>query len=360
MRYRLAKLREWLAGSGVDAILVSQPENRRYLSGFTGSAGVLLVSMDAAIVATDFRYIEQARDEAPGFEVRRLEVSLAKSFPELVKELGVRSVGFEAADLTFAAYQELRQAVPPEELALEPTNSVVEKVRAVKDEIEIGHILQAAEIADAAFAHATSLLRPGLTELQLAWEMEKFMREKGADGVSFETIAVAGPRSALPHARPTDRSIGEGEPIVIDFGARLRGYCSDCTRTLILGEPDETFVKVYNTVLLAQRAAMQAVRPGVPGAEVDGVARQIIADAGYGEFFGHGLGHGVGLAVHELPTLRKTSTDHLGESMVFTVEPGIYLPGWGGIRIEDLATIEQGKLRLLTKAAKTEEIGGKS
>ncbi|MBI2863619.1 MAG: aminopeptidase P family protein [Chloroflexi bacterium] len=366
MRIRLAKLREWLAGSGLDAILITQAENRRYLSGFSGSAGSLLISMDRAILATDFRYVEQSKQQAPELEVFRLEESLAKSFPVLVQELGASRVGFEDADLTYAAYQELRQAVPDagatqtSPVSLEPTSSVVEQIRMLKDELEVGYTQKAAEIADAALAHATSLLKPGVTELAIAWEMEKFMRENGAESVSFDTIVVAGPRGALPHASPTDRAIREGEPIVIDFGARYHGYCSDCTRTLILGEPDETFVKVYNTVLRAQRAAMKAVRPGAPGVAVDGVARQVIADAGYGQFFGHGLGHGTGLAVHERPTLRKTSTDQLGESMLFTIEPGIYLPGWGGVRIEDLATIEQGELRILTKAGKTEEIGGKS
>lgn len=359
MNRRLRKLRQKLAENELDALLISQPENRRYLSGFAGSAGFLLISQDSAILATDFRYVEQATGQAPDFQVVQIEGELPKWLPELVSGLGARRLGFEGSSLSFASYQQLTEAIsaierPPE---LVPTQGLVEPLRAIKDEEELGCIKKAVALAEAAFENVIHGVRPGMTEKQVAWELEKFLRENGSGAIPFGIIVASGPNSALPHARPTERRILSGEPVVIDFGARVHGYSSDLTRTIYLGEADSTFTKVYDIVLRAQLTAIDALESGMAGEQADQLGRMVIEQAGYGQAFGHGLGHGVGLAVHEEPRLGRGSADRLADGMVFTVEPGIYLPGWGGVRIEDMVVLEKGKAKVLSKARKT-ELGG--
>ncbi|MBI3980217.1 MAG: aminopeptidase P family protein [Chloroflexi bacterium] len=352
MGERLARLRAVLAERDLPAILVSNPQNRRYLSGFTGSAGFLAITADRAVLATDFRYVEQAGQQAPGFSVFRIERTLTPHFADLVRLLGVRRLAVESSHLTVAAFADLAGAATEAGAELVPVAGLVEDLRKTKDAAELAGLERAIAVADAAFAEVSRRIAPGMTERQVAWELEKHMREGGAEAVAFEIIVASGPNGALPHARPTDRPIGLGEPVVIDMGAQVNGYCSDMTRTIVLGEPDDTFRRVYRIVDRAQQAGATGIRPGMSGADADRLARAIIAGAGYGEQFGHGLGHGIGLAVHELPTLRSTSEDVLAAGMVFSVEPGIYLPGWGGVRIEDLVVLEAGGPRTLTRSAK--------
>ena len=352
---RLKTLREKLHELELDALLVSSPDNRRYLSGFTGSAGYLLVTAEQAVLATDFRYVEQAGQQAPDFRVERIAGGPGW-LPDLAADTGARRIGFESEHLTVAGHATFLKAVqessPADRLALLPATEVVERMRAVKDEDEVRLLKKAVEIADEAIEEVTRSLEPGVTEAEVAWELEKAMRDRGAQSASFDIIVGAGPNGALPHHRADDTEIQGGEPIVIDMGATYLGYCSDLTRTLFLGDGDETFKTVYQTVLDAQIAAEEQVRAGMTGEEVDDIARNVIADAGYGENFGHSLGHGVGLAVHELPRVGPRSQDRIEEGMVFTVEPGIYLSGWGGVRIEDIVVLQNGRAQVISRASK--------
>ncbi len=351
---RLQKLRQKLTEKEIDAIFISQPENRLYLSGFDGSSGFLLITPQKAILATDFRYIEQAGIQARDYEIFRITNSTADWFPNLVGDLNIMKLGFEAGDITFTTHHQLRDALNKKQIPtkLAPVNGLVESLRAVKEPDEIERIKKAVAISDAAYAHVEGIIHPGMTEKQVAWEIEKSLRENGSQAVPFEIIVASGPNSAQPHARPSDCAINHGEPIVIDMGARFDGYASDMSRTICLGTPDDTFRKVYNIVLDAQLTAMSIINEGTTGEQADGSARTIIERAGYGEAFGHALGHGVGLAPHELPRLGPGSNEPLTSGMVFTVEPGIYLSGWGGIRIEDTVIMENGKTRAMSKARK--------
>ncbi len=351
MNDRLEKLRRKIASDGLDAILISQGENRRYLSGFTGSAGFLLISEKSAILATDFRYTEQAKNQASDFDIARIEGEMQKWFPKLISSLDAKRIGFEANDLSFSTYQQLMTAAGEKELV--PTEGFVESLRAIKDDKELELITTAVEISDAAFNEVASTICPGMTEKQVAWELEKAMRQNGSEPMPFEIIVASGPNAALAHHKPTERTILQGEPVIIDMGARIEGYSSDLSRTICLGNQDEVFGKIYHLVLRAQLAAIAAVEAGMSGEEADGLARTVIEQGGYGDNFGHGLGHGVGLAPHEQPRLGKGSKDILTEGMVFTIEPGIYISGWGGVRIEDTAVLENGKTRVLSKAKKT-------
>jgi len=347
---RLTRLRQKLVEQELDAIVITQPENRRYLSGFTGSDGALIISADAAYLATDFRYYEQAQRQAPHFTLAKIEDKFPPRLAELVSDIGARRVGFESTHVTVDQHQRWAEAAKGFELV--PTKGIVEELRAVKDEGELALIRQAVELSDAALAHIVEWLRPGMTEKEVAWELEAFMRTHGADTIAFDLIVGSGPNGAMAHAEPSDRQIQEGEPIVLDLGARVGGYCSDLTRTICLGAPDEKLRQIHSIVLEAQETAEAAMRAGLKGSTVDAIARDLIVAAGHGEHFGHSLGHGVGLAVHERPRLAKTSEDVLQAGMVVTVEPGIYIEGWGGVRIEDLVVVREQGIEVLTSAPK--------
>lgn len=345
-----------MAQRKLDALLVSYPANRRYLSGFTGSAGFLLITRDSTVLATDFRYTEQARVQAPAFDNIEISGGFDRWLPELISRFGIRRLGFEADDLVVSAYRQLVKAVKAVSAGRRPslisTTGVVAALRSVKDVEEIRKIARAAELADQAAAHAAAIMKPGLTEKHIAWELEKFFKENGSEPLPFDIIVASGPNAALPHAQPGERVIGEGEPVIVDLGARLEGYTSDMTRTFYLGQPDDTFGRVYQTVYRAQTAAIDKLEGKMRGHEADRLARTVIESAGYGAAFGHGLGHGVGLETHESPRLGPGSDDILREGMVFTIEPGIYLPGWGGVRIEDMVSLDKGRPKLLTTAPK--------
>ncbi len=358
---RVQRLREKLRASKLDGAFISSPEtaspvNRRYLSGFTGTSGYLLITTDDVAIATDARYWEQAEQQAQGFRLHKAVGRLEEWLPALLEGLGGKRIAFEAAHVSYQSYRTMRKVV--QDLAEEQrpklvaTVDLVERLREIKEPEEIAALQAAVDLGDAAFQHVAERIEPGWTEKQVAWEIEKYVREHGGDGLSFDTIVGSGPRGAMAHAFPTDRVLRKGEGVVIDMGVKLNGYMSDLTRTVVLGKPDDRFKRVYDVVLAAQQTAEEIVEVGMTGAQAHLLAHKVIEEAGHGEDFGHGLGHGVGLQVHEAPRVAKTSKDVLADGMVFTIEPGIYLPGWGGVRIEDMVVMEEGKARIMSRAPK--------
>jgi Xaa-Pro aminopeptidase len=345
---RVEQLRAQLAQKNLTGILITNPPNRRYLSGFTGSEGLLLILESTAYLCTDFRYLEQAAQEAPGWEV----VKLDRPWTETVKKLvpsGSR-IAFEAEFLTCARYRELEQEISGVEWVAE--KGLVEKLRARKDAEEIKRLREAIRLTDDGALYLKSWLKPGLSEKDIALELEFYLRRRGASGPSFPFIVVSGPRSSLPHGRPSERRLVPGDIVTVDFGVIYDGYCSDLTRTFILGPPAPEQKALYDLVLAAQERALALAGPGVPAASVDASAREVIARAGYGDYFGHSLGHGVGLEIHEAPHLSSSSTEELQPGMVVTVEPGVYLPGSGGVRIEDVILITEHGREVLSQAPK--------
>jgi len=312
----------------------------------------LLISHKQALLATDFRYIEQAKQEAPNYEVTQVKGDLSNWLPELLSDLGWRKLGFEANHISFATYHKLSEAIQTKQLRLQlvPTTALVENLRSIKELEELELIGKAIELTDAAFQYAKATIRPHMTEMEAAWEIESFLRQGGSEGIPFDIIVASGPNSALPHAKPSRRMIQSGEPVLVDMGARIDGYCSDFSRTLCLGKPDKNLLGIYDIVLKAQLAAIEGIESGMNAPQADALARSVIEKSGYGDAFGHSLGHGVGLEVHELPTLSSISSDLVSDGMVFTIEPGIYLAGWGGVRIEDMVVLEEGKVKVLTKS----------
>jgi Xaa-Pro aminopeptidase len=355
---QLQKLRQKLEQQELEALLVSQSENRRYLSGFTGSAGWLLISNSNAYLAVDFRYVEQAKKEAQGFDILHTKGDMADWLSGLASDLSLKNMGFEAGEISVATYRQLCDKLvnSQHKIRLIQTNNLVESIRAVKETAELEFIAKASGLADFVLDYAKSIIRPGVREKDIAWELEKLLREKGSESIPFDIIVASGPNSALPHARPSERVINLDEPIIIDLGARVNGYCCDSSRTFCLGKGNGTFSKVYDIVLGAQLTALATIKARMSGEQADQLSRIIINQADYSAAFGHSLGHGVGLVPHELPRLGPNSSDLLVDGMVFTIEPGIYIFGWGGVRIEDTVTLKDGKIETLTKASKRANI----
>jgi Xaa-Pro aminopeptidase len=344
---RADRLAELLPEAGVDLMLVSGLVNVRYLAGYTGSNGLALVGPDFRAFITDFRYVEQAAEEVEDtFERITAQQELLDAVPEFLPD-GVRRLGFEDSDLTVRAHARLVELLG-DSVALIPAGGLVEQLRAIKEPEEIARILAATEIADAAYAELIAEGLVGRTESDVALALCRKMRERGASGPSFGTIVGAGPHGALPHATPREVPIERDQLVVIDWGAHVDGYCSDCTRTVATGEISEQAREVYALVLEAQLRGLDAVRAGAVSREVDATARMVIEAGGYGEAFGHNLGHGVGLDIHEAPGLSRRSDAALEAGNVVTVEPGIYLPGQFGVRIEDLALVTEDGARVLT------------
>lgn len=352
METRIEKLRAKLAEEKLDGLLITGGTNRRYVSGFTGSAGALFVSPNEALLLTDFRYIEQATQEAPAFDVVRYDALPTRLGELLANRPGAR-IGFESHKVTVAVLDQLQGAPGADTVEWVATRDLVERIRGVKSAQELVLLQRAIDIADACFEYILEKMKPGVTEREVAWQMEVFMREQGASALSFPSIVASGTNGALPHARPSDKPLRAGEFVTLDFGCVWEGYNSDMTRTVFIGEPTEKDAAMYELVLTAQEAGVAAVRPGVVAKDVDKVSRDIIADAGYGERFGHGLGHGIGMEVHEeFPRLSPLGEVTLEPGMVASVEPGVYIPGWGGIRIEDLVVVTEDGARVLTKSPK--------
>lgn len=350
---RVERLRELLADRELEALVVTQVHNRRYLSGFTASApgdGALLITQDEALILTDFRYYEQVAKEAPSFQLVQVSDTLKSALAGQVKALGLCKVGFESRDLPVATLSEWQAEMPNVEWVA--TQDLVEGLRAVKDEAEIAAIQRAVHLADEAMAHIMSWLRPGVTEKEVAWELEVYMRTHGATKLSFDMIVAAGPNGSMPHAVTSERRIERGDPIVIDMGCVIDGYCSDLTRSFCLGEAPAKYLEAWQIVREAQQAAEEAIVAGMAAVEADGVARSLIDATAFAGRFGHGLGHGVGLEIHEKPRVGRLSQDVLQAGNVVTVEPGIYLPGEFGIRIEDMVVVTEQGAQVLTSVGK--------
>ena len=352
---RLDQIRTVLKQKRLDSLLVSSSNNRRYLSGFTGSAGYLVITETNSILATDFRYIEQACQQAPDFRVHRIG-GKNDWLPKLASELKVQRMGFEAQDLTVSTHASLvkanRAACVRNKLRLVRTYDIIDRLRAKKYPEELQLLQRATDIADKAMDEVAPTIEPGMTEKSVANQLEVAMRTLGAESLSFDTIVGSGPNGALPHHKADDTVIEKNQTIVIDMGCIYEGYCSDLTRSFITGSPDDKFKRVYDKVLEAQMAAEEKIETGMTGQDVDAIARDIIKASGHGEDFGHSLGHGVGLAVHEFPHVGPRAEDVIENGMVLTIEPGIYLPGWGGVRIEDMVVMENGKARIMSQAKK--------
>lgn len=348
---RIDAIRQRMAEEQVEALYIQSPTNRRYVSGFTGSAGAVVIGLHDVWLLVDFRYVDQAKVQAPQCTLIHVDEQL-ESLASLLKEARLHRVGFEAEHITVQAHKALEAKIEAVEWVA--TDKWIEKVRGIKDAAELAAMQQAIDLADNAFIHILDYMTPGRTEKEIALELEFFLRRAGAERIAFASIVASGPNGALPHAVPTDRSLRAGDLVTLDFGCVVEGYCSDITRTVAIRTADERSRELYDLVLRAQQAGVEAVRPGRIGKDVDAVARQLIADAGYGDYFGHGLGHGIGLDVHEeYPRLSKRGEVELQPGMVCSVEPGIYIPDWGGIRIEDLVVVQADGCRVLTKSDKT-------
>lgn len=347
---RVEQLRVMLQEQGLSALLVASPINRRYLTGFTGSAGYVLITRDESYLLTDFRYMTQAPEQAKGFKVVEHGSKVMETVKELLTAEGITSLGFEQEHITYAVFTTFTEQLKP--ITLTPVSGLVEKLRIFKDSEELRVMQRAADLADATFSHILNIVEVGKTEREIDLQMEMFMRSHGATSSSFDTIVASGERSALPHGVASERVIQGNEFITFDFGALLDGYCSDLTRTIALGTPDPKLKEIYDIVLEAQLHALDHIKPGMTGREADALTRDIISKYGYGEYFGHSTGHGLGMEVHESPRLSKLSDDVLEPGMVVTVEPGIYLPGLGGVRIEDDIVITETGIHILTSSSK--------
>ncbi|MCA9038711.1 MAG: aminopeptidase P family protein [Planctomycetaceae bacterium] len=354
---RCKRLLRLLKKQQLEAMLVSNPVNVSYLTGFTGEDSLLILTKDRSILLSDSRFETQIQEECPELEadIRTSGQSLYQALSKLISKLNLSGIGFEASETSFAMWQQLDSDL--KNISLVPTRGLVEELRQVKDAGEIAELREAIEQAEKGFAVLQASLVPDMTEQEAANELEHTMRRFGAKGASFDTIVAVGTRAALPHARPTSRKLGEAGFVLIDWGAvNQTGYHSDLTRVLWTGRLSSKLTKVYNVTLEAQQKAIAAVRPGISCREVDRIARSIIENAGYGKKFGHGLGHGIGRDIHEGPRVSPGSETILEPGMVITIEPGIYLPEWGGVRIEDDVLVTKEGYEVLTSVPKELEI----
>lgn len=354
---RIIRLQSGLRRRHIDGLLVSQPDNRRYLSGYTApdhgiqeSSGLLLIpAKGRPYLLTDARFTLQAEAEAQLFLVELYSRGLLPLLERLINRLGLQSLAFESDYLLHSTFQRLAGMANKRGLTLVPQLGLIEAMREVKSADELELLRASTRLNETVFQSVYATIEPGMTEREIALALELTMREMGAEGPSFPTIVAFGTNAARPHAVPTDRELQAGDLVLIDMGLIHRGYCSDMTRTFVAGRPDRTYIDRHRVVRAAMQAGIGAIRAGVTGAEVDRVARQVIADAGYGDHFGHSLGHGVGLAVHEAPRLSRTNRKKLRAGMVVTVEPGIYLPEWGGIRLENMVVVGEHGAEVLNR-----------
>ncbi|KPH76415.1 MULTISPECIES: M24 family metallopeptidase [Bacillaceae] len=346
---RLSKLRKALNQNKLDGILVTSPYNRRYITGFTGTAGVAIISESDSRFITDFRYTEQANEQAKEFQIIEHKTQIEQELKTQLKEMNIRRLGFEKDHVTFGEYELYSKIL---EVELVPVSGIIEEIRLIKTPEELEILKKAAKIADDAFEHIQAYIKPGVKEIDVSNELEFFMRKQGATASSFDTIVASGYRSALPHGVASNKEIQSGELVTLDYGAIYEGYCSDITRTVAVGEISDQLNDIYHTVLEANLEGVKGTKPGMTGKEADDLTRNYIEEKGYGKYFGHSTGHGIGLEVHEGPTLSKRSDKVLEPGMVVTIEPGIYLANIGGCRIEDDIIITENGNERLTFAPK--------
>ncbi|MEG1879905.1 MAG: aminopeptidase P family protein [Oscillospiraceae bacterium] len=342
------KLLEML--KNVDAVLLTSPHNMRYFSEFDGGEGYVLICKHARYVLVDSRYTEMATLMAKDFSVIEFSGNLFEKLQDIIKENNVKSIGFEDFELSFSTYKKFLDELKNVELL--PLLSEIDALRMVKSPEEIAKMEIAEEIGVKAFLHILKYLKIGVSESDIATEIEYSMRKNGGSGTSFDTIVVSGAKSSLPHGKPDEKKLEYGDFVTMDFGCKYNGYCSDMTRTIVMGQASDEQKKIYNVVKDAQTAGLSAIRAGILGKDADTVARKVIEDSGYGKYFGHSLGHGVGLCIHELPNLSPKSEITLLENMVVTCEPGIYIPSFGGVRIEDMVVVKTESVVNLTKLSK--------
>ena len=344
---RIKKAVKGIDDLGVEGVLISKPVNVVYLSDFRSSNCYILLTKKESFLITDFRYIEAAGNNAAGLT----PVKIDRNFTvfDFINGTGIRSLAVEEDEITYSFYKKLSSKFGG---TVKSDRGIVEKLRIIKDEYEMDCLRKAESIGDKAFSYLTDFVKEGMSEKEIAFELEYFMRTHGAEGLSFDSIVVSGSRSSMPHGMPSDKKIESGDFITFDFGCRAEGYCSDMTRNLLIGEPSAEQEEVYNIVKEAQFTALEAVSSGKNAADIDTIARDIIKYYGYGEYFGHGLGHGVGLEIHEEPTLSPGGTEILQPGMAVTVEPGIYLPGKFGVRIEDLVLVKETGCEVLSSSNK--------
>lgn len=335
---------------GWKAVLLFSPENRFYFSGFKGSAGVLLVEGESQKLFTDFRYVDQAKEQAQGFEVVQHQQNMIELVCDTFSNSADEVLALELGALPAEIYLEIQARLP--QVMLVDVSAVTNEIRMIKDEQELHYMREAIKICDLAFSHILDFIRPGITEHDIGLELELFMKKHGAERIKANHVIASGPRSCLPHGQATERVIEVGDFVKMDFGAVVNGYFSDFTRTVVVGLPSEKQLEIYQIVRHAQEESLKAIGPGKKCSEIDGVGRGIIRAAGYGDNFGHSLGHSLGLAIHEQPAMRATDDTVLQEGMVITVEPGIYIPGFGGVRIEDLIVITKDGHENFTKSTK--------
>ncbi|MGE0002567.1 MAG: M24 family metallopeptidase [Fimbriimonadaceae bacterium] len=342
----LKRLQAALAECECQAILLTDMDNVRWASGFTGSFGQAWVTQTASVFVTDSRYTIQAAEQVRGFEQHTFGApkNLQDTMAEVVGNLGLKSVMFETS-LGYATWSDWREKFPSLELV--PAGDLMKPLRMVKTEDEIAKIQEACRLADACMEHAKRMLQPGVTEYDVGLDIEFFFRRNGAE-IGFSPIVASGPNSARPHATPGERKFQEGDFVTLDLGGRLDGYCSDITRTFVIGKATDRHREVYEAVLAAEQAAISAIRPGMTGKEVDAVSRDLLASKDLAQYFGHGLGHGLGLQVHDPGGLSTRSTDAIEVGQVWTIEPGVYIEGFGGVRIEDDVVVTDGNARVLT------------
>ena len=337
--FRADKLRESFKSIGIDAVLVSNPYNRRYLTNFTGTYGCAIIGRKKNVLITDSRYVEQARAQCKEFEIVEQKKGTYETILSVLQSINVENLGFEEDFITFHRYKNYIDSF--KNVNLVPSGKSIEKLRGLKDSYEISKIRKAAQIADSAFSYILEVIKPGISELDIALELEFYMKKNGASALSFDTIVASGLRSSMPHGIASNKIIQYGDAITLDFGCVFEGYCSDMTRTVFVGKAEDKLREIYNIVLKAQVSALKALKAGAISKEVDNTAREIITNRGYGDNFGHSLGHSVGLEVHEEPRLSPKNESVVQVGMVLTVEPGIYREGVGGVRIEDMVVVTE-------------------